>query len=69
MLLPPAIISGQAAGIAVSLAIDDNKPIYSVDIKKLQKILESQNVDIHFDDSLIPEDTLNSGETADIGHI
>ena len=68
-VIPPAIISGQAAGIAVSLAIDDSKPIYSVDIKKLQKILESQNVDIHFDDSLIPEDTLSSGETANIGHI
>ena len=53
-VIPPAIITGQAAGIAVSLAIDDNEKIYDIDINKLQKILEEQNVMIHFDDALIP---------------
>ena len=67
-VIPPAILTGQAAGIACSMAIDDSGDICSVDISKLQKELESQNVMIHFDDSLVPEceaDDLRE----DIGHI
>ena len=68
-VIPPAIISGQAAGIAASISIDDNTPIYETDIKKLQHELEKQNVIIHFDDSLIPENLENSGEKYQMGHI
>lgn len=55
-VIPPAIISGQAAGAAASLAIDTKKSICDVDIKVLQKMQADANVMIHFDDSLIPED-------------
>lgn len=47
-VIPPAIITGQAAGNAVCLAIDNEKPVYDIDVKKLQKILESENVTIHY---------------------
>lgn len=68
-VIPPAIISGQAAGLACKLAIDDNVCINDVDIKKLQDKLTGDNVIIHFDDALIPDDINNSGEKIDIGHI
>ena len=55
-VIPPAIITGQAAGVAASIAIDDNKSVCDIDIPKLQKILEEQNVMIHFDDSLVNRD-------------
>jgi hypothetical protein len=61
-VIPPAIITGQAAGVAASLAIDEGKAVYEIDVAKLQSILTKQNVMIHFDDSLVrkdmaPEDT------------
>lgn len=54
-VIPPAIITGQAAGVACSLAIDDQVDIWQVDIQRLQHTLEEQNVMIHFDDALVPE--------------
>ena len=65
-VIPPAIITGQAAGIAVSMAIDSEKAIYDIDIKNLQKTLEEQDVMIHFDDSLV---ILGEAEKVDVGHI
>ena len=55
-VIPPAIVTGQAAGVAAAMAIDGNKPIYEIDVKKLQQELENQNVMIHFDDSLVPKE-------------
>ncbi len=52
-VIPPAIITGQAAGVAAAIAIDDNKAVYEIDVSKLQSILKEQNVMIHFDDSLV----------------
>jgi len=66
-VIPPAIITGQAAGAAAALAIDENRAIYDVDIAKLQEILESQNVMVHFDDALVPD--TDEREEVDIGHI
>lgn len=54
-VIPPAIISGQAAGLACAQAIDEAKPIYDIKVKKLQKTLEKCNVLIHFDDADIPK--------------
>ena len=54
-VIPPAIITGQAAGVACAIAIDDETDICRIDMKKLQRILEEQDVMIHFDDSLVPE--------------
>ncbi|MBE6594489.1 MAG: FAD-dependent oxidoreductase [Ruminococcaceae bacterium] len=56
-VIPPAILTGQAAGAAVAMAIDATCAITDVDVKALQAKLESENVMIHFDDSLIPADT------------
>jgi len=68
-VIPPAIITGQAAGVAAAIAIDSKTPIHDVDVKKLQGILEEQNVMIHFDDSLIPTDKKEDLPNEDIGHI
>ena len=54
-VIPPAIISGQAAGIACAQALDAGVPIWGVDIRALQQELERENVIIHFDDADIPE--------------
>lgn len=54
-VIPSAILTGQAAGAAVSLALDQKCSITSVEISKLQDNLENENMMIHFDDSLIPD--------------
>ena len=55
-VIPPAIITGQAAGEAVTLAIRDGVGVADVDIRKLQSKLEAENVMIHFPDEYVPED-------------
>ncbi len=55
-VIPPAILTGQAAGEAACLAIKTNTAIADVDIKALQAKLEKENVMIHFPDSYVPED-------------
>ncbi|MBE7044262.1 MAG: FAD-dependent oxidoreductase [Ruminococcaceae bacterium] len=52
-VIPPAIITGQAAGVAAAIAIDEKRAVYDMNIPKLQKLLTEQNVMIHFDDSLV----------------
>ena len=54
-VIPPAILTGQAAGVAAAIAINDNVDICKINIKTLQRILEQENVMIHFDDTLVPE--------------
>ena len=69
-VIPPAIITGQAAGCAAVQAISDGDPIYDIDIKKLQNTLESQDVMIHFDDSLIPDESVtDAGSHYDSGEM
>lgn len=67
-VIPPAIISGQAAGIASSLSIESGIGIDRIDIGKLQSKLEANGVLIHFDDSLIPKVSVNE-IAEDNGHI
>jgi len=67
-VIPPAIISGQAAGAAAALALDTGKPIPGVDVAKLQDSLAKAGVMLHFDDALIPAKTADDVH-ADIGHI
>ena len=55
-VIPVAILTGQAAGHAAVLAINDNVRLADVNIKKLQKKLKDDNVMIHFPDEYIPED-------------
>ena len=66
-VIPPAILTGQAAGAAASQAIDAGKAITNIDISSLQEKLAGENVMIHFDDCLIPIGE-TAGERADIGH-
>lgn len=67
-VIPPAILTGQVAGVASSLAIDMNTKIYNVNIKKLQEVLKSQDIMIHFDDSLMST-IKKEDKNDDIGHI
>lgn len=67
-VIPPAIVTGQAAGIAAAIAIDTNKPIYGIDVAKLQKELKTQNVMVHFDDELIPETVENNDPCEGLNH-
>lgn len=54
-VIPPAILTGQAAAVCASHAIDEACAIGDVNIGAVQSKLESENVMIHFDDSMIPE--------------
>lgn len=54
-VIPPAILTGQAAGAAAAIALDSGSPIYGIDIKNLQKKLLDECVIIHYDDSLAPK--------------
>lgn len=55
-VIPPAILTGQAAGEAVCLALKTGRDVADVDIRTLQNNLEKANVMIHFPDEYIPED-------------
>ena len=54
-VIPPAILTGQAAGAAACQAIENRQSITDIDIPTLQNKLANENVMIHFDDALIPE--------------
>lgn len=54
-VIPPAILTGQAAGEAAALALDTGCDVPTVEISRLQARLEEDNVMVHFPDSYIPE--------------
>ena len=66
-VIPPAILTGQAAGTAAALSVKHNVPVTEINVALLQKTLEKEGVTIHFDDALVPENQ-KGGEKADIGH-
>ena len=69
-VIPPAILTGQAAAEAAVLSIDRKQPIALVDIKELQtRLANDDNIMIHFPDELVPADRSAGGEHVDIGHI
>ncbi|MBQ8578080.1 MAG: FAD-dependent oxidoreductase [Clostridia bacterium] len=55
-VIPPAILTGQAAGEAAVLALEEQTAIYDVTVPTLQKRLEDANVMIHFPDEYVPQD-------------
>ncbi len=67
-VIPPAILTGQAAGEACVIALEDGVGICDINIAKLQERVAATGVDIHIDESLIPDDK-SGGEKTDIGHI
>ena len=73
-VIPPAILTGQAAAEAATLAIRSGKAVANVDIKALQSKLEKENVMVHFPDEYVPEDrtvVIHGKNAADIegGHM
>lgn len=70
-VIPPAILTGQAAGEAAVISLRSGAPIYAVDVPTLQSRLEEANVMIHFPDSYLPEDktVCRRGREADPLHI
>ena len=67
-VIPPAVLTGQAAGIAAALALETACPIADVPVPRLQAQLQASGVMIHFDDSLIPAG--KAPETAPLeGHL
>ena len=54
-VIPPAILTAQAAANAACLAIDDGCGVADVNIRKLQSMLEEENVMIHFPDEYVSE--------------
>ena len=55
-VIPPAILTGQAAAHAACNALEEKTAVAAVDIKKLQTVLENDNVMVHFPDAYLPED-------------
>lgn len=55
-VIPAAIITGQAVGEAVALAIRDGVGVADVNINELQAKLTAENVMVHFPDEYVPED-------------
>lgn len=55
-VIPPAILTGQAAAEAACLALREGVGVADVNIGALQRKLENENVMIHFPDAYIPED-------------
>ena len=60
-VIPPAIVTGQAAGAAAALAIEQNVSVADVHMPTLQQRLTDANVMVHFDDKLIPSESVAKG--------
>ncbi len=54
-VIPPAILTGQAAAVAACRAMDEGCAVSDVSIRAVQKELERQGAGVHFDDSLVPD--------------
>ena len=69
-VIPPAIISGQAAGLAAVQSIESGKGMDVLPIEPLQRAMEKGGNPIHFDDALVPADKKEAADShADVGHI
>ena len=55
-VIPPAIITGQAAAHVACMAIRDKVGVSDVNISSLQARLENDNIMVHFPDEYVPED-------------
>ncbi|MCL1795928.1 MAG: FAD-dependent oxidoreductase, partial [Clostridia bacterium] len=49
-VIPPAIVTGQAAGEAAALAVERGQDVCAIDIRMLQGRLEKAGVTLHFND-------------------
>ena len=55
-VIPPAIITGQAAAEVACQALNENVKVSDVNIKLLQEKLTKDNIMVHFPDEYVPED-------------
>lgn len=67
-VIPVACLTGQAAGEACALAVENGTSVCDIDITELQKRLADGGVMIHFPDELVPEDGDRFGEKASGDH-
>lgn len=67
-VIPPAILTGQAAGIAAAMAVDSGEDICRIDMGCLQRKLEAEHVMVHFDDALVPQQEQDDGAAPTEGH-
>lgn len=68
-VIPPAVLTGQAAGIAAALALDEQKPVYDAPVSAIQKVLADTGVIIHFDDAWVPADQTADTFAQTEGHL
>ncbi|MBQ4088231.1 MAG: FAD-dependent oxidoreductase, partial [Clostridia bacterium] len=55
-VIPPAVLTGQAAAHAACQALEEKTGVAQVNISSLQTRLEKDNMMVHFPDSYVPED-------------
>lgn len=55
-VIPPAILTGQAAALTASQALREQTAVALIDIRKLQSALEKENIMVHFPDEYLPDD-------------
>ena len=55
-VIPPAIITGQAAAKVAGMAIEDKTDVAKVNLSTLQSKLEKADIMVHFPDEYVPED-------------
>lgn len=55
-VIPQAILTGQAAGVACAQAMEEGCAITDINITNLQKVMEETGNIIHFDDALVPKE-------------
>lgn len=60
-VIPPAILTGQAAGCAAVQSLDMGVGIDAIDVERLQTVLKDQNVILHFDDAWRMDSSNQSG--------
>lgn len=68
-VIPPAILTGQAAGEAACLALETDRAAPDVDVGTLQSRLAAEDVMIHFPDEYVPDDRTVSIRGSADGHI
>lgn len=56
-LIPQCVGTGQAAGVAAAVAVEDNSPMHDVDIRKIQDILVDQDVPLPRNEKFAKKDS------------
>ncbi len=68
-VIPPAVLTGQAAGIAAAQSSKSGMALWKLPVGPLQRELEKTGVRIHFPDGWVPENRAGDSFAASAGHI